>query len=55
MQAFAQVERRAARGKVTLAQLHHEIHALRQRFTAGLSVVLCSASRRHRSRTMAVS
>jgi hypothetical protein len=39
--AFAELERRAARGEFTLAQLRHEVHALRQRYTAGRAVALC--------------
>jgi hypothetical protein len=36
VQAMADLERRAARGEVTLAQARHEIFALRERYTAGL-------------------
>lgn len=45
--AFADLERRAARGEFTLAQLRHEVHALRQRYTAGRPVALCDPHRRH--------
>lgn len=38
--AFAELERRAARGEFTLAQWRHEVHALRQRCTAGRPVPL---------------
>jgi hypothetical protein len=38
--AFAELERLAARGQLTLAQLRREIHALRERFTAGWPVAL---------------
>lgn len=34
--ALADLERRAARGEVTLAQARHEIFALRERYTAGV-------------------
>ncbi|WP_298235371.1 hypothetical protein [uncultured Azohydromonas sp.] len=34
--AMADLERRAARGEVTLAQARHEIFALRERYTAGM-------------------
>ena len=36
--AMADLERRAARGEVTLAQARHEIFALRERYTAGMPV-----------------
>jgi hypothetical protein len=38
--AFAELERRAARGEFTLAQWRHEVHLLRQRCTAGRPVSL---------------
>lgn len=38
--AFAELERRAARGEFTLAQWRHEVHSLRQRRTGGRPVPL---------------
>lgn len=38
--AFAELERRAARGEFTLAQWRQEVHTLRQRYTAGRPVPL---------------
>jgi hypothetical protein len=38
--AFSDLERRAARGEFTLAQWRHEVHTLRQRYTAGRPVSL---------------
>lgn len=45
--AFADLERRVARGEFTLAQLRHEVHVLRQRYTDGRPVALCNPQRRH--------
>ena len=39
--AFAELERLAMRGQLTLPQLRREVHALRERFTHGRPVVLC--------------
>ncbi|WP_298236579.1 hypothetical protein [uncultured Azohydromonas sp.] len=39
--AFAELERLASRGQLTLAQLRREIRALRERFTDGRPVALC--------------
>jgi hypothetical protein len=39
--AFAELERLAARGQLTLAQLRRDVHALRERFTGGRPVALC--------------
>lgn len=39
--AFAELERLASRGQLTLAQLRREVRALRERFTGGLPVALC--------------
>jgi hypothetical protein len=47
LSAFADLERRAARGEVTLAQARSEIHALRQRYTGGMPVALCSSRQHH--------
>jgi hypothetical protein len=38
--AFTELECRAARGEFTLAQWRHEVHTLRQRYTAGRPVPL---------------
>ncbi|WP_157271430.1 hypothetical protein [Azohydromonas aeria] len=38
IEAFDELERRAARGQLTLAQLRREVHALRERFTGGQAV-----------------
>lgn len=38
--AFAELERRAALGEVTLAQLRREVFELREKFSCGLPVVL---------------
>jgi hypothetical protein len=45
--AFDDLERRAARGEVTLAQVRREIHALRERFTGGRPVALYGSRHRH--------
>ena len=45
--AFAELERLAARGQLTLAQLRRDVHALRERFTGGQPVALCMP-RQHR-------
>jgi hypothetical protein len=39
--AFADLERRATLGEVTLAQLRREVFELREKFSCGLPVVLC--------------
>ena len=38
--AFADLERRAARGEMSLAQVRHEVWALRERYTGGQPVAL---------------
>lgn len=38
--AFAELERLAMRGQLTLAQLRREVRALRERFTGGRPVAL---------------
>ena len=43
--AFAELERQAARGQLTLAQLRRDVHALRERFTSGQPVALCMPGR----------
>ena len=45
--AMADLERRAARGEVTLAQARHEIFALRERYTAGMPLVQYRSVERH--------
>jgi hypothetical protein len=45
--AFADLERRAAAGEITLAQARREVHALRQRYTGGWPVALCGSRQRH--------
>lgn len=45
--ALADLERRAARGEVTLAQARHEIFALRERYTAGVPRPLYRCSDTH--------
>ncbi|NML16361.1 hypothetical protein [Azohydromonas caseinilytica] len=45
--AMADLERRAARGEVTLAQARHEIFALRERYTAGQPCALWRRSETH--------
>ncbi|WP_157272225.1 hypothetical protein [Azohydromonas aeria] len=45
--AFADLERRAARGEFTLAQWRHEVHTLRQRCTGGRPIALLPARRHH--------
>jgi hypothetical protein len=45
--AMADLERRAARGEVTLAQARHEIFALRERYTAGRPLVKYCATQAH--------
>lgn len=44
---MADLERRAARGEVTLAQARHEIFALRERYTAGMPLVRYCATQAH--------
>jgi hypothetical protein len=46
-QAMADLERRAARGEVTLAQARHEIFALRERYTAGVPLAQYRRCDRH--------
>ena len=45
--AIADLERRAARGEVTLAQARHEIFALRERYTDGQPTALYRRCDRH--------
>jgi hypothetical protein len=45
--AFAELERRAARGEFTLAQWRREVHALRERYTGGRPVALSRMGRMH--------
>lgn len=45
--AMADLERRAARGEVTLAQARHEIFALRERYTDGQPLMQCRTVRTH--------
>jgi hypothetical protein len=40
VKAFDDLERRAARGQLTLAQLRREVHALRERHTGGWPVAI---------------
>jgi hypothetical protein len=44
--AFDDLERRAARGQLTLTQLRREVHALRKRFTHGWPIALCNPCHR---------
>jgi hypothetical protein len=46
-QAMADLERRAARGEVTLAQARREIFALRERYTAGMPMALFRCGETH--------
>jgi hypothetical protein len=46
VKAFDDLERRAARGQLTLAQLRCEVHALRERYTGGWPVAVCSSRQR---------
>lgn len=43
--AFADLERRAARGEMSLSQVRHEVWALRERYTGGQPVALQRSSR----------
>jgi hypothetical protein len=45
--ALADLERRAARGEVTLAQARHEIFALRERYTDGQALAWCRCGQTH--------
>jgi hypothetical protein len=43
--AFADLERRAARGELSLSQVRREVWALRERYTAGQPVALQGSGR----------